>query len=69
MPEEAANTPPPLSSDPTEHDPELKIAVREELSGGYFREIRNIRVEKQSATLFQVPMDYRLVEEQMEKRE
>jgi hypothetical protein len=51
------------------YDPELKIAVREELSGGYFREIRNIRVEKQPATLFQVPMDYRLVEEQMEKRE
>jgi len=51
------------------YDPELRIAVREELSGGFVREIRRIRVEDQPATLFQVPMDYRLVEDQVEKRE
>jgi hypothetical protein len=44
------------------YDPELKIAVREELPGGYFREITNIRVAPQPPALFQVPAGYRRVE-------
>lgn len=40
------------------YDPELKIAIREELSGGYFRELRDIRVGAQSPQLFVVPAGY-----------
>jgi hypothetical protein len=44
------------------YDPELQISVREELPGGYFREITNIRVAPQAPGLFQVPAGYRRVE-------
>jgi len=44
------------------YDPELCIAVREELPGGFVREIRHIRIENQPAALFRVPKDYRLVD-------
>ncbi len=46
------------------YDPELQIAIREELPGGFFREITNIRVAPQAPDLFQVPADYRRVEDQ-----
>lgn len=40
------------------YDTELKIAIREELPGGYIRELKNIEVVKQSDKLFSVPEDY-----------
>jgi len=43
------------------YDPELQIAIREELSGGYFRELRDIRVAPQPENLFTVPADYQRV--------
>ena len=44
------------------YDPELRIAVREELPGGYARELRNIVVGPQPPELFEVPAGYRRVE-------
>lgn len=44
------------------YDPQLQIAIREELPGGYFRELRNIVVEVQPAQLFEVPAGYRRLE-------
>lgn len=41
------------------YDPELQIAVREELADGNFRALRDIHVEPQPARLFKVPADYR----------
>jgi hypothetical protein len=43
------------------YDPQLKIAIREELPGGAYRELRNIQIGKQSASLFQIPADYRKI--------
>ena len=40
-------------------DPELQIAVREELPGGNYRELRNIRVGLQPEQLFSVPAGYK----------
>ncbi len=40
------------------YDPELRIAIREEFEGGFVRELRNIKVGKQSPTLFVVPDDF-----------
>jgi len=42
------------------YDPQLKIAIREELPGGYFRELRDIKVGAQSPQLFTVPAGYKL---------
>lgn len=44
------------------YDPQLQIAVREELPGGFFREIRDIRVAPQPPKLFEVLPGYRRVE-------
>lgn len=46
------------------YDPELQIAIREELPGGFFREITNIHVAPQAPELFQVPAGYRRVEDE-----
>lgn len=43
------------------HDSELDMAIREELPGGYVRELRNIRPGKQPARLFEIPEGYREV--------
>jgi hypothetical protein len=43
------------------YDPELQIAIREELPGGYFRELRDIRVAPQPDHLFMVPANYQRV--------
>jgi len=43
-------------------DPELHISVREELPGGNYRELRNIRVGQQPENLFSVPAGYRQLE-------
>jgi hypothetical protein len=42
------------------YDPELNIAIREELPGGFFRELRDIRVGAQPAQLFTLPAGYKL---------
>lgn len=44
------------------YDPELKIVIREELPGGYFRELSNIQLAEQPEQLFQVPDGYRQME-------
>ena len=44
------------------YDPELQIAVREELADGKFRALRDIRVEPQPVQLFEVPAGYRQLE-------
>ena len=43
------------------YDPELQLTVREELAGGYYRELRNIKVGVQPETLFTVPDDFRRI--------
>jgi outer membrane lipoprotein-sorting protein len=40
------------------YDPNLKMVIKEELPGGYVRELRNIKVSKQDKKLFQIPSDY-----------
>ena len=50
------------------YDPELQIAIREELSGGYFRELRDIRVAPQPDHLFTVPADYQRVTREQTQR-
>lgn len=40
------------------YDPEIKMNIKEEQSDGVLREIRNIKVAPQPATLFTVPEDY-----------
>ena len=43
------------------YDPQLQISIREELPGGFFRELRNIQVAAQPDRLFTVPAGYRLM--------
>lgn len=43
------------------YDAELKIAVREEMPGGFIRELTNIKVGEQPAELFRVPEGFRQV--------
>ncbi len=43
------------------YDPELKITTREEIEGGYVRELRMIKIEKQPASLFKIPKDFNKV--------
>ncbi|KPK39704.1 MAG: hypothetical protein AMJ69_04910 [Gammaproteobacteria bacterium SG8_47] len=43
------------------YDAELKIAVREEMSGGFVRELANIEVGPQPAELFELPEGFRKV--------
>ena len=42
-------------------DPELNLAIREEVPGKYLQEMRNIRVGPQDPSLFQVPAGYKQV--------
>lgn len=44
------------------HDMKLEIAIREELPGGYVRELKNIKIGNQPDTLFNVPADYKQIE-------
>jgi hypothetical protein len=41
------------------HDDKLNMAIREELPGGYVRELKNIKPGRQAASLFRIPPDYR----------
>jgi len=44
------------------YDPELKMAIREELPGGYIRELRDIKTGTQDKELFEIPDGYKQVE-------
>ncbi|MCW9012785.1 MAG: DUF4412 domain-containing protein [Gammaproteobacteria bacterium] len=44
------------------YDPELEIAIREELPGGYVRELRNIKIARQKSSLFKIPDEFKKVE-------
>jgi len=46
------------------YDPKLKIAIREETTGGYIRELRNIKEGKQSVKLFEIPKDFTKIDNQ-----
>lgn len=43
------------------YDSELKMVIREEMPGGYLREIKNIKIAKQDAKLFSVPKGYKKI--------
>jgi hypothetical protein len=43
------------------YDPELNIAIREELPGGFTRELTNIKVGPQPGNLFTIPANYELI--------
>ncbi len=45
------------------YDPELKMSIREEVQGGFIRELRDIKTGKQAKELFQVPAGYKKVEQ------
>ena len=45
------------------YDPELKISIREEMQGGFIRELQNIKTGKQDIKLFTVPTGYKKVEQ------
>lgn len=40
------------------YDPELKITTREEIKGGFIRELTNIKIETQQSSLFKIPESY-----------
>jgi len=40
------------------YDPKLKISIKEEIPGGYVRQLKNIKVSKQKKTLFKAPKEY-----------
>jgi len=44
------------------YDPELKMAIREELPGGYIRELRDIKTGTQAKELFEIPDGFKQVE-------
>lgn len=44
------------------YDPELKMVIREELPGGYLRELTNIKIKKQDRKLFSIPKGYKKIE-------
>ncbi|MCW8922324.1 MAG: DUF4412 domain-containing protein [Gammaproteobacteria bacterium] len=46
------------------YDAGLKIAIKEELPGGYVRELKNIKLSKQPDALFKVPEGYKKIEMQ-----
>lgn len=45
------------------YDPELKIAIREVLPGGYMRELKNIAIARQASNLFEIPEGYTKIED------
>lgn len=44
------------------YDLELEIAIREEIPGGYIRELRDIRIGMQEDVLFEIPDEYTQVD-------
>ena len=47
------------------YDPELKLALREEMPGGSVREVRNVKVGPQDPSLFTIPAGYKKITPQM----
>lgn len=47
------------------YDPELKMAIREELAGGFVREFKKIKVGKQARHLFTIPKGFQKIEPPM----
>jgi len=45
------------------YDPELKMTIREEIEGGYIRELRDIKIGKQKSELFEIPPGYKRVDD------
>ena len=45
------------------YDPQLKMAIREELPGGYIRELKDIKIGKQDEHLFEIPSGYTRVDQ------
>lgn len=45
------------------YDPEIGIATREQMPGGYLRELRDIKTGKQAPSLFVVPKGFHLVKQ------
>ncbi len=43
------------------YDPQLEISIREELPGGYIRELKNVKLGKQKNSLFKIPDDYTIM--------
>ncbi|RDH83738.1 MAG: hypothetical protein DIZ80_06250 [endosymbiont of Galathealinum brachiosum] len=43
------------------YDPQLEISIKEELPGGYVRELKNIKVGIQKKTIFNVPDNYKMM--------
>ena len=35
------------------------MVIREDISGGYVRELRNIKIAKQNKNIFKIPSDYK----------
>ncbi len=44
------------------YDPQLKISIREELVGGYIRELKNLKIAIQNENLFEIPDDFKVLE-------
>ncbi|MBI1424680.1 MAG: hypothetical protein GC149_14635 [Gammaproteobacteria bacterium] len=45
------------------YDPELQMAIREDMPGGYLRELRDIKTGDQKKSLFEIPKDFHKVEQ------
>ena len=45
------------------YDPQLKITVREEMPGGYLRELKNVKVGSQARDMFEIPAGLRKIEQ------
>ena len=45
------------------YDPQLKITIREEIPGGFVRELRDIKIGKQATELFVIPEEYKKVKQ------
>jgi len=45
------------------YDPELKMTIREEIEGGYIREISDIKIGSHNNELFEIPPGYKRVED------
>jgi len=44
------------------YDPELGITIKEIMTGGYIRELKNIKLGKQPVSLFEIPAGYKKIE-------
>jgi hypothetical protein len=47
------------------YDPEIGIIIKEVMPGGYIRELKDIKLGKQPANIFEVPADYKKVQSAM----